>query len=105
MRIRPAGVTHSLEVAGSGQAKTSFHPGLIRPVSGKRGDPRGLASGVSGLLPADPFDVFVAAGGQLMATAQAAALEDLAAICSGHALTETMDAHAPADLRLISTFG
>jgi hypothetical protein len=39
-----------------------------------------------------------------MTTPQTAALENSASISRGHALSETMHAHAAADLRLIRTF-
>jgi len=48
--------------------------------------------------------VRVAANGQTMAPAQAAALEDLATVGSGHALAKAMHAHAAADLWLIRSF-
>jgi hypothetical protein len=57
------------------------------------------------LLPADVLDVIVAANREVQATLQASALEHLAAIGRGHALTKTVHTHAPADLWLISTFG
>jgi hypothetical protein len=51
------------------------------------------------------LDVCVAADGQPQAAFQAPPLEHDAAIRSGHALAETVHAHAPAYLGLVSTFG
>jgi hypothetical protein len=56
-------------------------------------------------LPMDPFDVVVHRNGQCVAAAHPAALQNFAAISSGHTLAETMYAHAPADFGLISAFG
>jgi hypothetical protein len=46
----------------------------------------------------------IGANCQAIAPLQAAALEHLAAIGSGHALTETVNTHAPTNTGLIRTF-
>jgi hypothetical protein len=48
--------------------------------------------------------VLVGGHSQLLATAQAAALEDCAPIGCRHAVAESMHAHAAADFRLVRTF-
>ena len=106
MRIGLAAIPHPLEVRGPGQAKTPLHLRLIYSrVCGKRLWTRRLASCVAALLPADPLDVRIAADSQAMATAQTATPEHLTAISGGHTLSKTVYPDAPADLRLISTFG
>jgi hypothetical protein len=55
-------------------------------------------------LPADLLNVLVGSHSQLLATAQAAALEDCAPIGRCHAVAESMHAHAAADFRLVRTF-
>jgi hypothetical protein len=49
--------------------------------------------------------MLVAADAQAETTFQAAPLQNLAAVCGGHALAETVHTHAPPDLWLISTLG
>jgi hypothetical protein len=48
--------------------------------------------------------VLVGSHRQLLATAQAAALQDGATIGCRHALAESMHAHSAADFRLVRTF-
>jgi hypothetical protein len=55
-------------------------------------------------LPADFLNVLIGSHRQLLATAQAAALENRAPISRRHAIAESMDAHTAADFRLIRTF-
>jgi hypothetical protein len=55
-------------------------------------------------LPANVFNVIIAADGQPDAAFQTPPLEYLAAICTGHALAKTMHAHTPPDPGLIWTF-
>jgi hypothetical protein len=50
------------------------------------------------------FDVVVGFGRQLMASAQAAALQDFPSVTGFHAGSKTMHTHAAANLGLISTF-
>ena len=49
--------------------------------------------------------MFVGFYGELVTPLKAAALEDCASVSRGHALTETMHAHATADLGLVCSFG
>jgi hypothetical protein len=60
---------------------------------------------VTEFLPADVLDVRIAADSQSDAALEAPPLEYLAAVCAGHALSETVHSHAPPDLGLISTLG
>jgi hypothetical protein len=55
-------------------------------------------------LPADLLDVLVGSHRQLLATAQAAALQDGAPIGCCHAAAESVHAHTAADFRLVRTF-
>jgi hypothetical protein len=48
--------------------------------------------------------VIVGGHSQILATTQAAALQDCAPISCRHALAESMHAHAAADFRLVRTF-
>jgi hypothetical protein len=55
-------------------------------------------------LPADLLNVLVGSHRQLLATAQAAALQDGTPIGCRHALAESVHAHTAADFRLVRTF-
>jgi hypothetical protein len=55
-------------------------------------------------LPADFLYVLVGSHRQLLATAQASALEHRAPISRRHTTAEAMDTHTAADFRLIRTF-
>jgi hypothetical protein len=78
---------HPLEIIRPGQTEISLHPRLL-----------------SADLPANLFYVFVHCNGQLMATAQTAALEYSTPVSSGHTLAETMYTDTAANFRLIRSF-
>jgi hypothetical protein len=50
------------------------------------------------------LDVIIAANSQAQAALQTPPLEDLAAICGGHALAKAVHTHTPADPGLVWTF-
>ena len=56
-------------------------------------------------LPAKAFQAVVRGYGQLITTAGAAALQNITAVCCGHAFAESVNADTTSDFRLISTFG
>ena len=90
MGIRLASQPHPLEIFRPGQSKTSLHPHLnMRRNS----------------LPTSPLDVFVGFDSEFVAPLKAAAFEDCTSVGRGHALAETMHAHAAADLGLVCSFG
>ena len=56
-------------------------------------------------LPAKTFQAVVRGYGQLITTAGAAALQNIASISSGHAFAEAVNTDTTSDFRLISAFG
>ena len=55
-------------------------------------------------LPAKAFQAVVRGYGQLITTAGAAALQNITAVCCGHAFAESVNADTTSDFRLISAF-
>jgi hypothetical protein len=91
--IRLTHVPHPLDFGRPGQTKLTFHP---KPCIGK--------VLIFFRLPANAFNVVIHGDRKMMATTQAAALDNLAPICSRHAGPESMHSQAAMNLRLISAF-
>jgi hypothetical protein len=95
--IRLAGTPHPLDIERPCQAIGSLHLQLALPGAN-------VVPSRSLILPADVLYVIIAPNSQPNAAFETPPLEYLAAICTGHALSKAMHAHAPPDSGLIRTF-
>jgi hypothetical protein len=89
---------HPLEVGGSCQAQTSFHP------NAQTTQTRCVWKIDGSTVPIDLLDVIVHGDGEATATTRPAVLQYFSSVSSRHAQAKTMHADAAANLGLISSF-